>query len=76
MPLSSSGKTDRRRLQAVAQRLSDEEIAHFSLSDVKKKAPVTDIEKKMQSMWATVLSIPVESVGLEDSFVRKSLHAV
>ncbi|KAJ4297840.1 hypothetical protein N0V90_005736 [Kalmusia sp. IMI 367209] len=70
MPLSSSGKTDRRRLQAVARSLAAEEITHFSLADVKKRAPTTAIEKNMQSMWATVLSIPVESIGLDDSFVR------
>ncbi|KAF1977723.1 hypothetical protein BU23DRAFT_596079 [Bimuria novae-zelandiae CBS 107.79] len=70
MPLSSSGKTDRRRLQAVAQILTDEEITHFSLADVKKRSPVTEREKKMQSMWATVLGIPVESIGLDDSFIR------
>lgn len=73
MPLSSSGKTDRRRLQAVAQRLTDEEIAHFSLADLEKRTPTTDMERKMQSMWATVLSVPTESIGLDDSFVRKSL---
>ena len=71
MPLSSSGKTDRRRLQGIAQRLTDEEIAHFSLSDVKKRVPINDAEKKMQNMWAAVLSIPVESIGLDDSFIRK-----
>jgi amino acid adenylation domain-containing protein len=70
MPLSSSGKTDRRRLHTVAEQLTDEEITHFSLTDVKKRAPVSEMEKKMQSMWATVLSVPVESIGCDDSFVR------
>lgn len=70
MPLSSSGKTDRRRLHTVAEQLTDEEITHFSLADVKKRTPATETEKKMQSMWATVLSVPVESIGRDDSFVR------
>ncbi|KAJ4356118.1 uncharacterized protein N0V89_004146 [Didymosphaeria variabile] len=70
MPLSGSGKTDRRRLHAVAETLTNEEITHFSLADVKKRTPLSEIEKKMQSMWATVLSIPVESIGCDDSFLR------
>jgi amino acid adenylation domain-containing protein len=70
MPLSSSGKTDRRRLRTVAEQLSDQEIMHFSLADVKKRAPITEMEKKMQSMWATVLGVPVESIGCDDSFLR------
>lgn len=70
MPLSSSGKIDRRRLRGVVERLTDEEITHFSLADVKKRMPVTQAEKQMQSMWATVLNIPVESIGCDDSFIR------
>jgi amino acid adenylation domain-containing protein len=70
MPLTSSGKTDRRRLQEVARRLTDEEIMHFSLADAEKRSPVTEMEMRMQSIWAIVLSIPAESIGLDDSFVR------
>ncbi|KAL1606838.1 NRPS [Paraconiothyrium brasiliense] len=70
MPLSSSGKTDRRRLHAVAENLTDEETTHFFLADVERRSPISKVEKKMQSMWANVLNIPVESIGCDDSFVR------
>jgi amino acid adenylation domain-containing protein len=70
IPLSISGKTDRRRLQDLANDLTDDEIAHFSLADTEKRGPTTDMEKKMQRLWAQVLGLAVEAIGLDDHFIR------
>ena len=70
MPLTTSGKRDRRKLQELAQGLSTEQVAHYGLSKGAKRAPSTDIEKKLQWLWGSVLGLPENSIGVDDNFFR------
>ncbi|KAF2468357.1 acetyl-CoA synthetase-like protein [Lindgomyces ingoldianus] len=72
IPTTPSGKTDRRKLQTMAQRLSFQEVAaatsDSSLSE--KRQPSTDVEMCLQSLWAAVLGLEAMDISATDSFLR------
>ena len=69
MPWTASGKLDRQRLAKIVLSLSKEDTAPFKLaSTTNKRSPTTDMEKKLQSLWETVLNLEPESATLDDSF--------
>ncbi|KAK2746937.1 NRPS [Myotisia sp. PD_48] len=70
MPLTSSGKLDRRTLVTSAQSLSDAEASAYRLAGVGGRAPSTEAEKILQLLWADLLSKSVDSIGADDSFFR------
>ncbi|KAL2132692.1 hypothetical protein VTI74DRAFT_3472 [Chaetomium olivicolor] len=69
MPLTSSGKLDRRRLRTLAQGLSDN-IAEYRLGAEASggRAPETPMEKHLQELWASVLIVAAESITADDNF--------
>ena len=70
MPITASGKLDRTRLKLVAQELTPGEVAHYSFADEEKRAPASEMEVKIQALWADVLGLPVASIGADDTFFR------
>ncbi|KAK2871711.1 NRPS, partial [Arthroderma sp. PD_2] len=70
MPMTSSGKLDRRMLTTWAKELSDEASITYRLGGVGGRAPETEAESLLQELWATVLSKSAESIGADDSFFR------
>jgi amino acid adenylation domain-containing protein/non-ribosomal peptide synthase protein (TIGR01720 family) len=69
MPLTSSGKLDRRRLRTMAQGISDDVVEYRLGAQVAGgRAPETPIEKELQELWATVLNVAPDSISAEDSF--------
>ncbi|KAF3490821.1 nonribosomal peptide synthase [Arthroderma uncinatum] len=70
MPMTSSGKLDRRTLTTWAKELSDEAAITYRLGGVGGRTPETEAEKILQNLWAAVLSKPAESIGADDSFFR------
>ena len=72
IPTTPSGKTDRRKLQTMAQRMSFQEVAaatsDSSLSE--KRQPSTDVETCLQSLWAAVLGLEAMDISATDSFLR------
>ncbi|KAL9079438.1 MAG: hypothetical protein Q9157_001692 [Trypethelium eluteriae] len=71
MPWTSSGKIDRPRLRHVVEKLPREEILPYKLAGfVKKRAPVTAMEKKLAKLWENVLNAPSSSFGLDDNFFK------
>ncbi|KAK7216380.1 hypothetical protein V2G26_004383, partial [Clonostachys chloroleuca] len=70
MPLVTSGKMDRKTLKALAASLSQEKLATYTLVDADKRAPETEMEKKLQLIWAEILNIPMDSIGRDDSFLQ------
>lgn len=77
-PLNPSGKLDRKILrQRAAEMPLMELVKHINSSD--KVTPVTSQEKIMNRLWATVLGLPVEFIGLYDDFFylgADSLHCI
>ncbi|EFQ97050.1 hypothetical protein MGYG_00094 [Nannizzia gypsea CBS 118893] len=70
MPMTSSGKLDRRTLTIWAKDLPDDVAITYRLGGVGGRAPETEAEKILQGLWAAVLSKPASSIGADDSFFR------
>ncbi len=69
MPWTASGKLDRLRLAKIVLSLSKEDTAPFKLaSTTNKRDPTTEMEKKLRSLWESVLSLEPASATLDDSF--------
>ncbi|KAJ9303269.1 hypothetical protein DTO271G3_643 [Paecilomyces variotii] len=71
IPLSPTGKTDRKRLKAFGKSLSAEDIAKFRGVESKpKRAPLTPTESQLRDLWAEILETSVENIGIDDNFVE------
>ncbi|KAK1144635.1 Nonribosomal Peptide Synthase (NRPS) [Aspergillus melleus] len=70
MPISSSGKADRRLLREQAAALSRGEIEAYTAGHVAKRPPRTLAEQSIQTVMAEVIHIGVSDVGLDDDFFR------
>ncbi|OJJ07364.1 hypothetical protein ASPVEDRAFT_65770 [Aspergillus versicolor CBS 583.65] len=73
LPLTKTGKKDRRKLCQKAAELAREGLAAYTHNqravDV-KQVPSTAAEKKIQLLWAQVLNVPPDSIGLADNFFQ------
>lgn len=69
MPLSSSDKTDRKRLRELALGLDRSHLPRFSPSPLAKQPPLTVWEHRVRRLWAQVLSIDSDSIGRNDTFL-------
>jgi amino acid adenylation domain-containing protein len=71
LPMTASGKTDRKRLREIGASFSAQHLAELRASSTgPKRLPSTETERKMQLLWAQVLSIKPETIGLDDSFFQ------
>jgi amidohydrolase len=67
IPLNSSGKVDRRRLEQMdVQPASREEYA----------APRNSVEDRLVAIWADVLKLPAEKIGIYDNFFELGGHSL
>lgn len=60
MPLTSSGKTDKKSLP--------EPIELTISSNVKYVAPRNETEERIASVWSGILAIPISKIGIDDNF--------
>ncbi|KAM3536976.1 hypothetical protein ARSEF1564_010101 [Beauveria bassiana] len=70
IPMTATGKTDRRRLRTMGEAMTLEQLAAANPSRAERRAPTTETEKHLQGLWARVLGIDADSIGLDDSFLR------
>ena len=71
LPMTPSGKLDRRLLSNLLSDLSDKEFTPFRLASIAKTAPRSEIQLRMRSLWAEVLQIGDQDlIGTEDSFFQ------
>ncbi len=70
LPLTSSGKLDRKQLRAIATSLTDSQMAIFRLAGSSGKEPATDFEKALATSWESVLSLQKGSIGMDAHFFR------
>lgn len=66
MPVSASRKLDRKTLKGIANEMSPERLASYSLANAEKRAPSTETEKILQNIWTRILG--TEQVGVDDNF--------
>jgi hypothetical protein len=79
LPLSSSGKTDRKRLREIGAGLLQEQYAMYSAlgqvsfvsktEKVKYIPNVSENELVIKGLWSRVLELPADSISLEDNFL-------
>ncbi|KAL3421676.1 hypothetical protein PVAG01_05832 [Phlyctema vagabunda] len=71
LPLTAGGKVDRKSLRKIGESLEKEQILSFLLnSKGSLRQPSTKMEQKLQQLWARVLSIQPDSIGLDSHFLR------
>ncbi|KAL4973044.1 hypothetical protein BDW66DRAFT_143034, partial [Aspergillus desertorum] len=70
LPQTASSKLDRRTIKQMLESLPDNVLFQYSLSTSSTVAPSTDMEKKLQSLWATVLNVDLDRVGVQDHFLH------
>ncbi|KAJ4116109.1 Nonribosomal peptide synthetase 4 [Fusarium equiseti] len=70
MPMTSSGKLNRRALRSLAQAVPTSLINSYKLVVKSGRAPISDMEKQLATMWAKVLDIDANCIGVDDHFFR------
>ncbi|KFZ20070.1 hypothetical protein V501_00313 [Pseudogymnoascus sp. VKM F-4519 (FW-2642)] len=71
IPLTVSGKIDRKLLQAMASRLTLEEMKAFSESTSGDRLmPVTEMQHRIAGLFAVALGIGLDTIHLQASFFR------
>jgi len=70
MPMTSSGKLDRRRLRNICDTFGEQQTALYRLARKSSRKPSTQMEKILAQIWESILAIETGSVGAEDNFFR------
>ncbi|PYH89746.1 acetyl-CoA synthetase-like protein [Aspergillus ellipticus CBS 707.79] len=72
MPMTATDKTNRKQLRALAASLSRDQLEQMRGLGAggDKRTPKADSECNLQSLWARVLNIPADTIGLDDGFFR------
>ncbi|OJJ34576.1 hypothetical protein ASPWEDRAFT_173984 [Aspergillus wentii DTO 134E9] len=66
IPLTKTAKTDRRRLRDAAV----ERLNAYTARQGEKRPPSTETESTLQHVWARVMNIEPQRIGIDDSFFR------
>ncbi|KAI7777353.1 hypothetical protein LA080_003749 [Diaporthe eres] len=71
MPWTLAAKLDRQRLKAIAQSITPQQMAPYTLAGVStNRTATTSMQRRLQKVWAKVLGIEPESISRDDSFFR------
>ncbi|GES60365.1 nonribosomal peptide synthetase [Aspergillus terreus] len=75
IPLTGTGKINRRELREVAAALTREEInSYLPLADnvqtTLRRSPGNEVERKLHSICAQVLNVDQNKIGMDDDFFR------
>jgi non-ribosomal peptide synthetase component F/aryl carrier-like protein len=76
LPTNASGKTDRRQLRTIAERMSEDEFLRCCFAERQKRTPNTPAEKRMHALWMKTLGLSPDSIGADDSFFRLGADSV
>ncbi|KAI1184609.1 hypothetical protein F5B17DRAFT_411345 [Nemania serpens] len=71
LPLTVSGKLDRRRLREMgATMAAEQQEKSQSASGDQNTQPTTEIERQLQAIWSVVLKMEPRSIGINTSFFQ------
>jgi aryl carrier-like protein len=70
LPLSSSGKIDRKRLRAIGASMARHELTASFRTQTEHRIPSTEPELCLQKLWSEVLNVGIESISADDSFLQ------
>ncbi|CAI7601318.1 unnamed protein product [Penicillium glandicola] len=69
LPLSPSGKADRKTLRQIASKMEREALEmHLNNPAAEKREPLTEQERFVRASFATALSLNEEAIGMDDNF--------
>ncbi|KAF2834041.1 acetyl-CoA synthetase-like protein [Ophiobolus disseminans] len=69
-PTTPSGKLDRRRLRSIALSMNAERLARFVYAPSIKQWPSTNAQLQLIRIWAALLHLDAESIGVNENFFR------
>ncbi|KAF1943906.1 acetyl-CoA synthetase-like protein [Clathrospora elynae] len=70
MPMTTSGKLDRKVLRVLASAVPEAQLTPFRLAGKSGRAPAGHAETTLARLWASVLRLSADAVGADDSFFR------
>ncbi|KAM4063970.1 AMP-binding enzyme [Hirsutella rhossiliensis] len=71
LPLTASGKMDRRRLREMGSAISAQQLVELRMTAKReKRLPTSEAEQRMQKIWSRVLQIEPATIGLDDGFFQ------
>ena len=75
MPLTQTGKKDRRRIREIGAQLTREQLQQYSLigpsePDKTAFAELTDAENELRTLWSEVLGLAADSIHADDHFFQ------
>lgn len=62
MPVNANGKVDRKAISQISPKIQT--------SNSKKQQPMSQMERNLQKIWARVLNIDLDTIGIKDDFFR------
>ncbi|KAM3418398.1 hypothetical protein BST61_g4391 [Cercospora zeina] len=70
LPTTASDKVDRRRIRTLVEGLLGASRDQVTSNNTAVRRPNTERARSLRDIWASVLQIPVEQLGLDDNFLR------
>ncbi|KAL8700559.1 MAG: hypothetical protein Q9224_000910, partial [Gallowayella concinna] len=70
LPLSSAGKLDRKQLRAIANSMTETQLAMFRLSGSNGREPSSETEKTLAALWESILNLSPGAIGMDGQFFR------
>lgn len=70
MPMTTSGKLDRKVLRQLARSVPEDHLHVYRLAGKSGRAPSGHAETALARLWASVLNLGPDTVGVDDSFFR------
>ena len=69
IPTLTAGKVDRNALRKVYEATSQEQLSMYQSHASTSRTPKTQIQKTLQRLWASVLALDSQRIGLDDDFL-------
>ncbi|RDW69663.1 hypothetical protein BP6252_08683 [Coleophoma cylindrospora] len=71
MPINISNKLDRRAVRGFLKNLAPNDLQQYLPSGTEsKQAPETELERRLQGLWADALGISIDAVGMNDNIFQ------
>jgi aryl carrier-like protein len=70
IPMTTTNKTDRRALRELGNAQTMEGLAELQSHGQKHREPSTEMEKRLQVLWSSVLGVEPASISADSNFLR------
>ncbi|EHK21622.1 uncharacterized protein TRIVIDRAFT_52861 [Trichoderma virens Gv29-8] len=76
IPMTTTNKTDRRSLRELGSKRTLEQLVELQSHGKPRIMPSTLMEKRLQTLWSSVLEIKAESIDADSSFLRSGGESI